>query len=42
MEENRHLIADSRNGLEKAYGPLYTLLNKVEFADKEGGFLARF
>ena len=29
MEENRHLIADARNELEKAYGPLYTLLNKV-------------
>jgi hypothetical protein len=29
MEENRHLIADARHELEKAYGPLYTLLNKV-------------
>lgn len=29
MEEDRHLISDARNELEKAYGPLYTLLNKV-------------
>ena len=29
MEENRHLIGDARNELEKAYGPLYTILNKT-------------
>jgi hypothetical protein len=29
MEEDRVLITDARNELEKAYGPLYTLLNKV-------------
>jgi hypothetical protein len=27
-EAKRHLIEDARNELEKAYGPLYTLLNK--------------
>jgi hypothetical protein len=41
MEENRHLITDARNELEKAYGPLYTLLNKVVPAsgDKESFWL---
>lgn len=29
LEENRYLVADARNELEKAYGPLYTLLNKM-------------
>ncbi len=28
MESKRHAIEDARNELEKAYGPLYTLLNK--------------
>ena len=28
MEENRVLIEDARNELEKAYGPVYTILNK--------------
>jgi hypothetical protein len=28
MESKRHQIEDARNELEKAYGPLYTLLNK--------------
>jgi hypothetical protein len=28
MEFKRHAIEDARNELEKAYGPLYTLLNK--------------
>ncbi len=40
MEENRHLIADARNELEKAYGPLYTLLNKVGSEDKDKGTFA--
>jgi hypothetical protein len=29
MEENQHQVSDARNELEKAYGPLYTILNKV-------------
>ena len=28
MEENKVLIEDARNELEKAYGPLFTILNK--------------
>jgi hypothetical protein len=28
MESKRHQIEDARNELEKAYGPIYTLLNK--------------
>lgn len=35
MEERMHLIVDARNELEKAYGPLYTLLNNVLSADRE-------
>jgi hypothetical protein len=33
MESKRHQIEDARNELEKAYGPLYTLLNKSEKAE---------
>ncbi len=29
MEENQHQVSDARNELEKAYGPLYTILKKV-------------
>ena len=29
MEDKRHRIEDARNELEKAYGPLYMLLNKT-------------
>ncbi len=35
MEENRHLVADARNELEKAYGPLYTILNRAAPAGGE-------
>ena len=28
LSQNRNLIEDTRNELEKAYGPLYTLVNK--------------
>ena len=28
LEQKRHVIEDARNELEKAYGPLYTLINK--------------
>ena len=33
LEKKRHQIEDARNELEKAYGPLYALLNKVEASD---------
>jgi len=29
LERDRNIIEDARNELEKAYGPLYTMLNKV-------------
>jgi len=35
MEETRQLVDDARNELEKAYGPLYTILNKVKPSDKD-------
>ena len=35
MELNRHRISDARNELEKAYGPLYTLLNKTKPSSTE-------
>jgi hypothetical protein len=35
MEENRHQIDDARNELEKAYGPLYTILNRVTEGSKD-------
>ena len=35
MESKRHAIEDARNELEKAYGPLYTLLNKRALGDGE-------
>ena len=39
LEETRNRIEDARNELEKAYGPLYTLLNKfVPFAEEEKAF----
>ena len=28
MEESQHQVADARNELEKAYGPLFTILNR--------------
>ena len=35
LSKNRNLIEDARNELEKAYGHLYTLLNKHDpFGDK--------
>ncbi len=43
MESTRHKIEDARNELEKAYGPLYTLLNNRASADeKKGGFWLEF
>jgi hypothetical protein len=41
MEENRHQIGDARNELEKAYGPLYTILNRItrEGKDKDSFWL---
>lgn len=43
MEENRHLINDARNELEKAYGPLYTLLNKcIATGDNKNRFWLEF
>ncbi len=43
MEENWHLISDARNQLEKAYGPLFTLLNKMAPAGGgKGGFWLEF
>ena len=35
MEETKQLIEDARNELEKAYGPLYTLLNKAAPDDED-------
>ena len=35
MEENKQLIEDARNELEKAYGPLYTLLSKAVPSDAD-------
>jgi hypothetical protein len=35
MEEKNHKLADARNELERAYGPLYTLLNKTDIVNKE-------
>jgi hypothetical protein len=35
MEEKNQKLADARNELEKAYGPLYTLLNKTDSVNKE-------
>ncbi len=34
-ETKRHQIEDARNELEKAYGPLYMLLNKPSKSDKD-------
>lgn len=33
LQKRRNLIDDARNELEKAYGPLYTLLNEYPFLD---------
>ena len=35
IERNKRIIEDARNELEKAYGPLYSLLNKFRFIDEE-------
>lgn len=35
LEKRRHQIEDARNELEKAYGPLYSLLNKTEATDDQ-------
>jgi hypothetical protein len=35
LEKRRHQIEDARNELEKAYGPLYALLNKAAASDDE-------
>jgi hypothetical protein len=35
MEHNRHKVEDARNELQRAYGPLYTLLNKRVPANHE-------
>jgi len=43
MEAKWHKIQDARNELEKAYGPLYTLLNKItSSSDDEKGFWLEF
>jgi len=39
LENKKNMIEDARNELEKAYGPLYTLLNTFHFeSDKENEF----
>ena len=38
-EAKRHQIEDARNELEKAYGPLYTLLNKTTKAEDSAFWL---
>jgi hypothetical protein len=38
-EAKRHQIEDARNELEKAYGPLYTLLNKTTKVESSGFWL---
>jgi hypothetical protein len=35
IQHKRFLVDDSRNELEKAYGPLYTILNKSSSPDEE-------
>lgn len=35
LQRNRNIIEDARNELEKAYGPLYTLLNRQEEIKEE-------
>jgi hypothetical protein len=43
MEAKWHKIEDARNELEKAYGPLYTLLNKItSSSDDKIGFWLEF
>ena len=47
MQNNRNLIEDARNELEKAYGPLYSLLNSniinelkiIDLLDEDKKFL---
>jgi hypothetical protein len=42
-ESKRYIIEDARNELEKAYGPLYTLLNnRAACDDKKGNFWLEF
>jgi hypothetical protein len=43
LEAKWHKIEDARNELEKAYGPLYTLLNKItSSSDDKKGFWLEF
>jgi hypothetical protein len=43
LEAKWHKIEDARNELEKAYGPLYTLLNKItSSSDENKGFWLEF
>jgi hypothetical protein len=43
LEAKWHKIEDARNELEKAYGPLYTLLNKItSLSDEKKGFWLEF
>jgi hypothetical protein len=43
LEAKWHKIEDARNELEKAYGPLYTLLNKItSSSDEKKGFWLEF
>ena len=43
LETKWHKIEDARNELEKAYGPLYTLLNKItSSSDGKKGFWLEF
>jgi len=43
METKWHKLEDARNELEKAYGPLYTLLNKItSSSDEKKGFWLEF
>lgn len=43
LETKWHKIEDARNELEKAYGPLYTLLNKItSSSDEKKGFWLEF
>jgi len=39
LSEKRNRIEDLRNELEKAYGALYTLLNKFQIQDRKRGVL---
>jgi hypothetical protein len=35
LDRKQHIIADARNELEKAYGPLYTILNTFELGESK-------